>query len=276
MKKFLYEYYLYFTSAWFAYWLRRGINNDPAFCFFIGYGRSGHSLIGALLDAHPQIIISHEQNILEYLRRGYSRHQLFWLMIRNSRLFAKHGRKWNGYSYQVPGLWQGKYRNLLVIGDKKGGGTTHLFARDTKLLNEIHNVFVKSYAIHVIRNPFDIISTQAKRANPSNITEPGLEKQINHFFKMVDVIDKIKKTSRLNILDIYFEDFISEPDAELRKVLDFLNIEANDEYFESCTRIINKKIHKSRFEIHWTADLISKVELQINKFDFLKNYKYNC
>jgi hypothetical protein len=30
-----------------------------AFCLFDGYSRSGHSLVGALLDAHPKITIAH-------------------------------------------------------------------------------------------------------------------------------------------------------------------------------------------------------------------------
>ena len=34
------------------------------FVLFIGHARSGHSLIGAILDAHPEIIISHEYNAI--------------------------------------------------------------------------------------------------------------------------------------------------------------------------------------------------------------------
>jgi hypothetical protein len=32
-----------------------------AFCLFVGYSRSGHSLVGALLDAHPGITIAESQ-----------------------------------------------------------------------------------------------------------------------------------------------------------------------------------------------------------------------
>ncbi|MBV6654043.1 MAG: hypothetical protein KI786_09830, partial [Mameliella sp.] len=32
--------------------------------FFIGYPRSGHSILGALLDAHPQVALSHELDAL--------------------------------------------------------------------------------------------------------------------------------------------------------------------------------------------------------------------
>ena len=34
----------------------RGIKK---FVFFAGYARSGHSIIGALMDAHPHVVIAH-------------------------------------------------------------------------------------------------------------------------------------------------------------------------------------------------------------------------
>jgi hypothetical protein len=37
-----------------------GLGQLRAFCLFIGYPRSGHRLIGALLDAHPDVAIAHE------------------------------------------------------------------------------------------------------------------------------------------------------------------------------------------------------------------------
>lgn len=30
------------------------------FVLFVGYPRSGHSLIGSIMDAHPNVIIAHE------------------------------------------------------------------------------------------------------------------------------------------------------------------------------------------------------------------------
>lgn len=41
------------------------------YCMFIGYPRSGHSLIGFLLDAHPSMIIAHELHVLKHINAGY-------------------------------------------------------------------------------------------------------------------------------------------------------------------------------------------------------------
>ena len=49
-----------------------------AFCLFVGYSRSGHSLVGALLDAHPEITIAHQVNGLKLvIEDNLSRRLLF-------------------------------------------------------------------------------------------------------------------------------------------------------------------------------------------------------
>ena len=36
------------------------INHVNCFLFFVGYARSGHSIIASMLDAHPNVAIAHE------------------------------------------------------------------------------------------------------------------------------------------------------------------------------------------------------------------------
>ena len=91
------------------------------YLMFIGQPRSGTSLLGSLLNAHPYALVGHELNALRYVRRGYTRRQLFWLLLMKDREFARRGRNWTGYDYAVSGQWQGRFEKLLVIGDKKGG-----------------------------------------------------------------------------------------------------------------------------------------------------------
>ncbi|KAL9978240.1 hypothetical protein ACROYT_G015735 [Oculina patagonica] len=72
------------------------------------------------------------------------------------------------YSYNVPGAWQGTFNGKLkVIGDKKGGGTTmELTEKPEKfsILKELNEtVGIPLKFLHVIRNPFDVISTWVLR-----------------------------------------------------------------------------------------------------------------
>ena len=44
--------------------LTRLYQNVETFSLFVGHSRSGHSLVAAILDSHPEIIISGEFNLL--------------------------------------------------------------------------------------------------------------------------------------------------------------------------------------------------------------------
>ena len=82
------------TSFYRGYKNRRLFKDVDTYFMFIGYIRSGHSLVGALLDALPNIVCGHELGVLKYVYAGYSRTQNYYLLLENSRRFAQEGRKW--------------------------------------------------------------------------------------------------------------------------------------------------------------------------------------
>ena len=51
------------------------------FCIFIGQTKSGCSMVGGLLDAHPNIIISDELDILQYVNKGFTQDQIYHLIL---------------------------------------------------------------------------------------------------------------------------------------------------------------------------------------------------
>src|SRR6266511_1485540 len=101
---------------------RRGavLDGVGTYCLFIGHARSGHSVIGALLDAHPRIAISDELDALTYAAAGFSRRQILSLSIAVARGQARRQRRKAGrggamYSYFVPGQFQGRHKGLAVV-----------------------------------------------------------------------------------------------------------------------------------------------------------------
>ena len=101
---------------------------------FIGYPRSSHSLVGAILDAHPEIIIPHEYNLLqqwnlyrspELETQNLQKYALFYHLHQRSMKQARLGirprpeKSWvHGefdYNYNVQGLWQGKYDKRIKV-----------------------------------------------------------------------------------------------------------------------------------------------------------------
>lgn len=98
---------------------------------FIGHARSGHSLIGAILDAHPEIIIPHEFKAInkwDYYKNISQENndslktRLFFDLHSLSRFQAMFGNRaasrcgGDHYLYSVPGQWQGTYRDKIKVG----------------------------------------------------------------------------------------------------------------------------------------------------------------
>jgi hypothetical protein len=99
-----------------------GFAGIERYCLFIGAPRNGHSLVGALLDAHPQMVVAHELGVPRYVAARFSRRQVLYLLAANARRAAARGRPHIHYSHAVPGQRQGRCRDLRVIGDKHGEG----------------------------------------------------------------------------------------------------------------------------------------------------------
>jgi len=241
------------------------------YCTFIGYPRSGHTLIGALLDAHPGIIIAQEQNTLKYIKNGFSKYQIFYLLLQNSRRFTAAGRKWTGYSYQVPNQWNGRYRRLDVIGDKKAHYTTKLIESKKYLFDRLFEVIdTEHYFIHAIRNPFDNISTMSKR------DKKPLANKIERYFRSCRTVQETRaKVDRGHWIDIRHEWLIQDPEHWIRQLCRFLDQPAPPDYLKSCASIVYKKPHQSRYDSPWNRELIEQVHTQIEQYEYLAGYSFD-
>jgi hypothetical protein len=102
------------------------IDNVRIFIVFLGYPRSGHTILGALMDAHPNMVISHQYNPCVHSRSS-NKSRLFNEMYRNSYKNAMdingaRGQNYNkkNYTAYVANSWQGNYdKYIRVIGGKK-------------------------------------------------------------------------------------------------------------------------------------------------------------
>lgn len=246
-------------------------NDIETFCVFIGYPRSGHSLIGSLLDAHPDMVFSNELNVLRYIKYKFSRKQLFYLILENSRNFSAKGRVHTGYNYKVDNQWQGRYNKIKVIGDKRGGGSVKKLSYKPDLFETMHQEIDKPIKfIHVIRNPFDNISTMHKRSSYKTLNE-----SLDFYFFLVDEVSKIRNNiPKGYLIDLRYEDFILAPKESLSQLTTFLGVNSDTPYLEACSKILFKKPKQTRQSVPWNDELIKQVNDRISKYPFLNGYSF--
>lgn len=241
------------------------------YCMFIGYGSSGHSLVGSLLDAHPNIVIAHELDVLRLVQAGFSRTQIYSLILDKDKQFGEGDRRWREYAYAVPNQWQGRLERLLVIGDKKGGGSTRRLQHDPALLSRLRRIVgVPIRFVHVTRNPYDII-TKLSRRQPER-----LPASIERFFSLASTVVSVKRQALAGeVLDVRHEALIDDPRRTLRKICGFLGVDCTDAYLDDCASIVFTSPRKTRYSVEWPPELIQEVKSRMAGFDFLNGYSYD-
>jgi hypothetical protein len=260
---------IYLSSRWNA-WRGPRLPDIERFCLFIGYARSGHSLVGTVLNAHPEIVISHELDALNFIQKGFQRSQLFSLILTRDRDFGAVGRIWTGYDYTVPHQFQGRFDQLRVIGDKKGGRTSVELGRRPELLDRVRTtVGVPIRLIHVTRNPFDNVVAHASRQRWSiPFTIDWYERRCWAAAQASMRLDPDE------LCVVPYESFTREPQRWLAELCTFLGVEPQESYLRDCAAIVRPSSAQRRHSITWDATDRRRVEELTQTYDFLRRYTF--
>ena len=278
------------------------------FVFFVGYERSGHSIVGSLMDAHPHVIIANEYFLFEELpgldniSDSEWKGQLFEKLYKKSVLDAGGTRTSSkkGYTLEVKDLWQGRFDDHIeVIGDKSGGRTTKEYMHDKesvqkyfKKLQDLVSIPVR--VIHVVRNPFDIISTrviykvfgtnykQIRSALSSTMqkflaSNQFVSERICHFFRevraTVEMIEEV--IGRENVLEVHNCDLVSNPRGTLSRIFQFIEVDTSEQFLDACATKVFESQSRSRDTIEWSPPLRSVVEIEMKKYKHFNRYSFS-
>jgi hypothetical protein len=262
----------YVGSAWRKRRYRQALASVEKLVLFAGYRRSGHSLVGALLDAHPDVAMAHGLDVLHHVRYGFDRDQIGTLILENARERAAGGRVVTGYSYAVPGQWQGRHRRLRVIGSTRGGATARTLRDRPELALGVGAALgLPVRWIHVVRNPFDNVSTLALRGRRRD-----LESGIADYFRLVEGVTSLRaRVGPEALLDLRHEDLVADPAATLRRLAAWLGLEAPEDWVRACAGVVFAAPHRSRHDVAWTPELVERVAKELERHPFLAGYRFD-
>ncbi|MCB9792064.1 MAG: hypothetical protein H6741_05000 [Alphaproteobacteria bacterium] len=239
---------------------------------FVGYPRSGHSLVGALIDAHPQAIVSHEVDLLARLLAGADRDSLLRALLDTSAQQAAAGRGqghpgdyW--YSYEMPGAWAGRVAGeLRVLGDKKGGGSTSLLAEHPGLLNALRaRTGLPLSLLHVVRDPFDNIASMVLRGHGS------LDEVIARYASLCEVVAGVL-AQEPSALTLHHEALLAAPEAELTRLCAFLGLDMNPAWLEAAKGLMHAQPNRSRDALVWSAAQTEAVQRIVSRTPWLARW----
>jgi sulfotransferase family protein len=247
---------------------RRLFEQVERYCMFVGYPRSGHSLFGSLLDAHADVVLAHELDALRLMRFRFNRDQLFSMILANEASFTESGRLWTNSAYTVPDQWQGSFRRLRVIGDKKGGQSTRRLRSNPALLDRLRaTVRVPLRAVHVIRNPYDNIASMILRRDVS------LQDVIEDFFGLCDAMDELsRRFDATEILSVRYESLVRNPAATLRELCAFVDVEPEPGFIEKASSILKNEPSRTRDRVEWTPRQLADIQERSERYAHLAGY----
>ena len=257
-------------SAWARWRYRDDFRRVERFCLFVGYPRSGHSIVGAMLNAHRDAVISHELVVPPLVLAGCSREELYSRILARAAWFDWRGNR-SKYSYQVPSQWQGRFRELRVIGDKRGGAVARCLTEHPDFLQRVRElVCVPLRLVHVVRNPFDNI------AAISLDNGLRLETSVDYYFSHCAATARLDELAEpAEHITVHHEEMISDPTGRLSSLCAFLGLETYDRYLEDCSSIVFKRPTYTRRRVSWTRGLVRDVERRAEAYSFLNSYSFD-
>ena len=229
---------------------------------------------------HPNAILSNQLNVLSLVEHNYSK---------ASDIFSHSGKHYKRKSkqlevtrdtiikYQING--RENHRSIHLIGDKRGGTSSRrLFElQSLSLLAKTKEVVqIPLKIIHVVRNPFDNITTMVTRA--MKVTHKhGLSSiftsKMDSYFTKVETNQKILSSPDYNVFTIHLEDFNRKT---IQQLFDFLSLPTSSEFLNDCTSILWTKTNRSSQKVDfWTSERINAVKDRMRKVPFLSHYTFD-
>ncbi|MBY0280218.1 sulfotransferase [Candidatus Binatia bacterium] len=262
--------YRLLQDAWSA-WLARRLRDDFArverFCLFLGYPRSGHSIVGTMLEAHPDAVIAHELNAPPLILGGIGRDRLYARIVARARWFHLRGSRTN-YDYRVPGQWQGRFRTLRVIGDKRGGAVTRALGEHPDLLQRTRTLTgVPLRLIHVVRDPLDNVAAIARWHGMT------LADAADYYFAHCATLERCSALwSYDELITVRHEDFVRDPEGTLRALCAFLGLAPEPGWLASCRSVVFPEPTRSGRRTAWPDGLADAVVERARRYAHLASY----
>ncbi|MDY7020996.1 MAG: sulfotransferase [Cyanobacteriota bacterium] len=219
--------------------------------FIVSSGRAGSTLLRGLLNASNQIHIPHES---DFIARAYpfykERQELtesdYQFLV---KLFIKNSQKWGWgmtEEYLLSYLQEKKCNSLSEVQNsicqayleqedvahlKWGIKTPVLISH----LDRIKDLFPDAKIVHIVRDGRDVILSYKKvHQTEQGKAKFGPSNLITGTLYWIDGVRRIEHfKSSLNIHEIKFENLLDDPDGELKKLFNFLEIEYSPEISEN-------------------------------------------
>ena len=242
---------------------------DYKLMLFFGSPRTGSTLLGQILNQHPDILVANEYRFLQKVVREQrdikselqKLRSIAWTHYRTGlkkdSYFSDKLSKFQSQWIEFKGAR--KKNSIRILGDKKAGGNTGIYLEQpTRTENFIKEH--KPFLLQIVRHPIEAAKSSAK----------AFDLEFKHALK-----DQILRTTEAYRLlqdhpdlryIIYYDDLIRTPREELEKLAGFLGIPADQDWLSVVVQSVNDSTTKAKAydpdQIALTKQMIDRYQAQ--------------
>lgn len=246
------------------------------FLSFMGYPRSGHTLVAAILNANPNVMCSNQLNIYQGINDKIKILGGIDKVLNHIKMYSIKPETWKNTT-QIPHVPK---RDITVVGDKTGHRTVDLLGTSPKLLGDFKSeVKVPVKWIHVVRNPFDNLATWAKLNHENKIKQrkkSNIVKELNNviakYSQLNITIEKLKRSE--DVLTVNHEFVITRMHGTLEEICNFLEISFDPDWRDNVRNTVWNKPRTTRNRIKWEENQKKTVNDMIDRFPWLSGYQF--
>lgn len=95
------------------------------------------------------------------------------------------------------------------------------------------------------------------------------------YFANVESAQKLHECGKFEVIDIYGHEIISQPQKNLRKLCNFLEVACDRDYIDACSKLLYSKPSITRNSVVWTKEQIRRVTMEMKKYSFMEPYSFS-
>jgi hypothetical protein len=237
------------------------------FVLIVGNARSGSTLLGAVLDGHPQAVVANETSSSFSFWRNLTRPDILRDVYDNASRMAAEGRLSEGYRYQI-GASPASKKRILIIGDKVWNPALLLLHGNPGLLGSLEErLGMPVRLVHAVRNPFDVIATMHRRSGAT------IADRMRWYFMHCEAAAAMEiRLPPERFLESHHAALLAAPGKELGRLVDFVGLERDGAHLEAVRQKLFSRPRRTAGEVAWKTEDISEVVRRMAEFQFLHRY----
>jgi protein-tyrosine sulfotransferase len=208
---------------------------DPIIVF--GAPRSGTTYLNAILNAHPDVFVTHETRVFAWL------HRVLRVVTAQPQMLNTHKSEYIEFLERtLPDVVRSFYRELRPNVRHWGDKNPHYASPVNEgCLDTILELFPGTKYLHIVRDGRDVVTSLIRKKNPKGESWTTFEQAHEIWLEHVSNGRGFVAAHPGICLEMRYEELIGDDEGHARRVFEFLEIPFSDAVAAFCAEQVEER-----------------------------------